>query len=163
MPGKRDTISLIEAQLAPGTLQAPTVFDRVLRAREEVDAVASRTGTSNSEARAAAARYGQLATRGWQSWLIGVLTDFAITRPEAVTRERVRAWQHEVFGRAVASASLARWAQPGGAGARGADGFADRDRTEQARTLFERYREAMKPAVERRASGSLGSSNWVNR
>lgn len=155
MPGKRDTISLIKAQLAPGTLQAPTVFDRVLRAREEVDAVASRTGTSNSEARAAAAKYGQLATRGWQSWLVGVLTDFAITKPEAATRERVRAWQQSVFGTANASASLARWAQPGGPGSRGSDGFADQDRSEQARTLFEKYRAAMKPAVERSVSGSL--------
>jgi hypothetical protein len=152
MPGKRDTISLIEAQLAPGTPQAPTVFDRVLRAREEVDAVASRTGTSNSEARAAAARYGQLATRGWQSWLVGALTDFAITKPEAATRERVRAWQQSVFGTANASASLARWAQPGGAGARGSDGFADPLRTEAARELFERFRDAMKPAIERRKS-----------
>lgn len=156
MPGKSETIKLIEAQLRPGTAQAPTVFDRVFRARDEVSSLAARDGSSSSETRSAAARYGQLATRGWQAWLMGVLTDFAITRPEAATRERVRAWQHEVFGRANASASLARWAQPGGAGARGADGFADQDRTEHARALFEKYREAMKPAIERRVSGGLG-------
>lgn len=58
--------------------------------------------------RAAAAAYGGLVKR-WRRWLIEQLTDGIFENCET-SRNAVRVWQQRVFGQAVASSRLTRYA-----------------------------------------------------
>lgn len=60
--------------------------------------------------RAAVAAYGGLVKR-WRRWLIEQLTDVALANCDT-SRDAVRAWQKRIFGQAVASSRLARYANP---------------------------------------------------
>lgn len=104
-------------------------------------------GHASPQAKSAAARYGQLISRGWKCRLVARLTDFAMDGCDGATRERVRQWQRQTFGQSVASRFLTKWAQPG-AGSRGQDDFLNPSLTPEAAILWDRHKESLRSAME---------------
>ncbi|MFZ6774604.1 hypothetical protein ACO0LB_18020 [Undibacterium sp. SXout7W] len=95
------------------------------------------------EARSAAAAYGGLVKR-WRRWLIEEITDATLMDVDT-SREKVRSWQSQVFGQAVASERLSKYGRPerSGGGRSEAitlpDGFED-----AAERFYKRYAEKIK-------------------
>lgn len=117
-----NTKKTIEQEIAAELQPKSKTFKHALALHERFAEAAAAHGANSPEARAAAARYGAFVSRTWRQYLVLVLTRACIEMAGAgprATRERIRSWQVEVFGRAVARSALHEFAQEG-PGARGA-------------------------------------------
>lgn len=135
---------LITAQLRLGTPESPTRLDT---------AVLLLAGSGADPA--AAGRFGVFVGKSWHTWLVTLLTDDALRRSGAQalsTRERVRDWQRATFGQALSSRHLTRYAQA--FGYRGDDLVISKEISARCAAMFEKYKDALRHRVARKASAS---------
>jgi hypothetical protein len=128
----------IRAQLAKGTAGRRTFFD-----------MAAELAAASAGGRREAGRYGGFVGKAWCAWLVTKLTDHALLEAgveDLATRERVRDWQRHVFGQALSSEGLVRYAKTDGY--RGPDFEVPALIEARAQALFKEYRRALKERVE---------------
>ena len=115
-------LTIVEANIARELLDDPdhdNFYAQVQRSRQVINQALALHNV-NME-RTAIAAYGGLVKR-WRRWLIEQLTDVALSNCDT-SRDSVRMWQQRVFGQAVASARLTRYAIPEHSGSGRAPGI----------------------------------------
>lgn len=107
----RKVAAMIDSQLS----EIPDQFNFLAEVRQARAAIHAALATGDLRAeRAAVAAYGGVVKR-WRRWLIETITDTVLAGVPG-SRGAVRAWQQAVFGRAVASGRLSRYATPQNSG-----------------------------------------------
>ena len=97
----------LQAQLKTGNIapKVPTFFQSALDAKQKI----AEAGQNHALRMACAAKYGAV-FKQWEHMLIVHITAIAL-RGAQVSRANVRNWQQALFGKSMASAELARYAE----------------------------------------------------